>query len=156
MIKFMAAAACAAILAVACGGDSDDDSPTATAGAPTSVVSATSAPSTEASPSATAAATATTVSPTATQPTGPKTVTVELAPSSYSPSTVNIAAGDTVTWHWNDGIPHSVTSSGGFDSDPAGVKTEGTYSFTFRAAGTFAFFCQVHQDAGMTGQVVVQ
>jgi len=89
-------------------------------------------------------------------PAGPKTVVVQLAPASFSPGSVSVAVGDTVRWNWNDGIPHSVTSRGGFESDPAGVKTEGTYSFTFTAAGTFDYYCQVHESDGMTGQVVVQ
>lgn len=169
MRRTIAVAACAAILSIACGGDNDDESssPTPAANSPTAVatVTASETPTVTATSAATATPTST-VAPTATAttappapttvPAGPKTVVVQLAPSSFSPGSISIAVGDTVRWNWNDGIPHSVTSRGGFESDPAGVKTEGTYSFTFTATGTFDYYCQVHESDGMTGQVVVQ
>lgn len=165
MPRFMIVAACAALFAlsaVACGGD-DEDEPTETAttvasatAETTTTATATTASSPEASATATPTATTAAASPTATEASGPKTVVVQLGPASYSPSTVTIAAGDTVEWHWNNGVPHSVTSRGGFASNPEGVKTEGTYSFTFTTAGTFDYHCQVHESDGMTGQVVVQ
>lgn len=171
MRRTIAVAACAAILSMACGGDNDDESssPTPVANSPTAIATVTASTASEtptvtaisaatAAPTSTAAptATATTAAAPTTVPAGPKTVVVRLAPSSFSPASVSIAVGDTVRWNWNDGIPHSVTSRGGFESDPAGVKTEGSYSFTFTAAGTFDYYCQVHESNGMTGQVVVQ
>lgn len=75
----------------------------------------------------------------------------------FTPSTVNIATGDTVLWTW-DGNFHSVTSGtapnpdGLFDS---GVNNTGaTFSFTFPNAGSFPYFCTVH-GAMMSGTVNV-
>jgi plastocyanin len=97
----------------------------------------------------------------ATAPVG-QTVMVTVGPNntlSFSPQTVMIHPGDTVTWTWaSSGIPHSVTSGtpgspdGTFDS---GVHTAPfSFSHTFATAGTFAYFCTVHL-ALMTGTVVV-
>lgn len=75
-------------------------------------------------------------------------------------STTTINVGDTVTWTWNGG-QHSSTSGacspgctpdGNWDS---GVKTSGTFSHTFAAAGTFPYHCEVHLSM-MQGTIVVQ
>jgi plastocyanin len=78
-------------------------------------------------------------------------------------STSTIAAGGTVNWVWVDGT-HSTTSGtcpaaggectpdGNWDSPTAsGI----TFSHTFPTAGTFHYFCRVH-DSMMQGMVVVQ
>lgn len=136
------------------------DTPAATA---TATATPTSAPPTATATTAAAtptspppAPTATPVPPTPTPAPQPQTVGIALLPASFSPASVTINAGDTVVWNWGGGIPHTVTSSGGFPSDPAGTKTEGSYSFTFTAAGTYDYYCVIHEAAGMTGRVVVQ
>jgi plastocyanin len=94
---------------------------------------------------------------------------------SFSPQTVNINVGDTVTWNWvSTTIPHTVTSGapgaadGKFCSVPAGTPMNATtcnsasyaqtapasFSQTFSTAGTFPYFCEIH-GAMMTGTVVV-
>ena len=134
------------------------DTPAATATATPSsappTATATTAAATPTSPPP--APTATPVPPTPTPAPQPQTVGIALLPASFSPASVTINAGDTVVWNWGGGIPHTVTSSGGFPSDPAGTKTEGSYSFTFTAPGTYDYYCVIHEAAGMTGRVVVQ
>jgi hypothetical protein len=75
-------------------------------------------------------------------------------------STTTIHMGDTVQWVWISGI-HSTTSGtctgactpdGRWDS---GVGSGMTFSHTFTQAGSFPYFCQVHQSL-MQGMVVVQ
>ena len=72
---------------------------------------------------------------------------------SFSPGTITVNVGDTVTWV-NDGpTPHSATSSNGaFDTGifPAGQSR----SHTFNEAGTFSYICTPHPN--MRGTVVVQ
>jgi hypothetical protein len=70
---------------------------------------------------------------------------------SFSPSTVSIAAGDTVQWVWDSGT-HSVTgATKDFDS---GVHSSGfTFSHTFTLAGSFPYYCVIH--GMMTGRVEV-
>src|SRR6266511_1690877 len=77
--------------------------------------------------------------------------------SQSTSSTTTIKAGDTVQWNFVDSIPHTTTSgncctpSGLWDS---GVKSSGSFSHQFAAAGTFPYYCTAH-GAMMTGTVVV-
>jgi plastocyanin len=77
---------------------------------------------------------------------------VGMAGRAFSPATVEIQVGDTVTWTNDDDTEHTVTASDGlFDS---GELAEGaTFSFTFETAGEFSYFCAFHPD--MQGRVVV-
>jgi plastocyanin len=85
----------------------------------------------------------------------PTSAAVTVGPNgtlTYAPSSVDIAAGGTVTWTWAGGIAHSVTSDTGvFNS---GIMTGGTFSFTFPTAGTFHYHCLVHGFI-MAGTIVV-
>ncbi len=74
-------------------------------------------------------------------------------------STSNIHTGDTIDWVWSAGT-HSTTSGacppctpdGLWDSDTHSAPF--TYSHQFSSAGTFAYYCNVH-DTLMKGTVVV-
>jgi plastocyanin len=66
----------------------------------------------------------------------------------YSPATLSVAAGTSVTWAWRGGS-HSVTFSDA-DSD---IKSSGTFERTFPTAGTFPYHCRVHPE--MTGTITV-
>jgi plastocyanin len=81
------------------------------------------------------------------------TQTVMINGLAYSPATLTIAVGDTVTWMNNDVQAHTATASGGaFDS---GTMNPGqSFSFTFTAAGSFAYTCNFHAE--MTGTITVQ
>jgi plastocyanin len=76
----------------------------------------------------------------------------------FSPSTVNIAAGGSVTWTWaaENTLAHNVMSG---DSPAAfaasAIQTSGTYSVTFPTAGSFFYYCVVHGRNIMNGTVVV-
>ncbi len=78
--------------------------------------------------------------------------TVSMGDNFYSPASVSIAAGDTVTWNNNGQAPHSATAdNGSFDT---GVFNSGqSRSETFNSAGTFTYFCTIH--ANMHGSVRV-
>ena len=82
--------------------------------------------------------------------------TVAVADNSFTPSSLTIATGGTVTWEWSGEFPHSVV--GEFAGEPVASETltgTGTFSFTFEEAGTFSYQCGVHGDA-MSGTVVVE
>lgn len=89
------------------------------------------------------------------------TVTVQVGTGvdmmAYTPDPVFIQPGDTVEWVWVSDF-HSVTSGTGgqpdgmFDSDLQSVPF--TFSFTFPTAGSFPYFCLIHQPL-MVGTVVV-
>lgn len=66
----------------------------------------------------------------------------------YTPATLNLQAGDSVTWH-NAGGEHNVLADD--NSFSSGPPAGGSWSFshTFSAAGTFGYHCQLH---GLPGQ----
>ena len=78
---------------------------------------------------------------------------VTVSDFTFSPGTITINQGDTVTWVNNGPTPHSATSSNGvFDT---GIFPKGqSRSHTFNEAGTFAYICTPHPF--MKGTVVVQ
>ena len=69
----------------------------------------------------------------------------------YSPGTVTITAGTTVTWTWGGAANHSVTITG---VPSSGIKSSGTFAHTFSTPGTFTYDCDVH-GASMSGTVQV-
>ena len=74
----------------------------------------------------------------------------------FSPATLTINVGDSVTWTNNASqTPHTATADGGsFDS--GNLDPGQSYTHTFSSAGTFAYHCQYHQSQGMVGTIVVQ
>lgn len=77
---------------------------------------------------------------------------VTVANNSFTPSTLNVTAGSTVTWTWNSGgTLHNVT----FDENNHSVdQGSGTYSRTFTEAGAYPYHCTIH-GAAMSGVVNV-
>ena len=81
------------------------------------------------------------------------TIEISIVNYSFSPETVTIKAGTTVTWTNQDSVVHTVTSDTGvFDS--GSLEKGKTFSYTFSTAGIFAYHCAPHQ-AKMTGTIVV-
>jgi len=84
----------------------------------------------------------------------------------FDPSTVTIKAGESVTWVNNVGFPHNVV----FDEDdiPEGADVNSLshedylnapgqkVTSKFSKPGSYGYYCEPHQGAGMTGKVVVQ
>jgi len=82
----------------------------------------------------------------------PGTNEVYIQGMAFSPSTITVTAGTTITWTNKDGVAHTVTSnSAAFDSGT--INTNGTYTHLFSAAGTFPYHCMIHPD--MTATVIV-
>ena len=93
------------------------------------------------------------VNSTATAPDSTASVTV--GDSAFTPATVTIAVGGTVTWTWSGANPHNVTfTDTTITASP--TQTTGTFSHTFPTAGTFGYFDSVLGSAKMSGSVVVQ
>lgn len=72
---------------------------------------------------------------------------------SFSPRTLNVAVGTTVTVRNNGQAPHTWTHTGDFDVALDGRGATG--EFTFAKAGTYNYVCKIHEGRGMTGTVVV-
>lgn len=87
--------------------------------------------------------------------TAPANATVTTPGSSFSPSSVTIAAGATVTWQFS-GATHNVTfgSQKPEGGDIPDTSPGASVARTFGVAGTYAYLCTRHN--GMSGQVVVQ
>ncbi len=76
----------------------------------------------------------------------------------FSPATLTIKVGTTVTWTNTTSAPHTVTSDDGTTFD-SGINTPlspngGTFSHTFTKAGTYAYHCQIHPF--MKATIIVQ
>jgi plastocyanin len=126
--------------------------PDVTGGSPTTLTTS------GGSPSATSATSggdpsATSATSSGSSPTGNtvqiKMVTDKNNPSGFgfSPQTMTIKKGTTVTWVNVTTIPHTVTSDDRKfpSSDPSKPVMQGQmYSFTFTTAGTFKYHCAIH------------
>lgn len=71
----------------------------------------------------------------------------------FTPSTVTIAPGGTVTWSFAT-VLHNVNFSGGGAPDAIPNSANTSVARAFPTAGSFAYSCSLH--AGMNGAVVVQ
>jgi plastocyanin len=70
----------------------------------------------------------------------------------FSPSTITVTAGTTVTWTNKDAVTHDVTSVPALFVS-SGLGQGATYSFTFANPGTYSYKCSIHPS--MTGTVNV-
>ena len=71
----------------------------------------------------------------------------------FSPATLTVARGTTVTWTNQDDIPHSIIL-GGIGAHSKALDTDGSFSYQFDKAGTFTYVCGLHPH--MHGEVVVR
>ena len=78
----------------------------------------------------------------------------------YTPASLTVNVGDTVTWKFDDeGVAHNVVSVVGNVNDPkvldsGNPQMSGEFKYTFTEAGTFDYTCKPHPD--MRGQIIVQ
>ena len=86
-------------------------------------------------------------------PAGAATKTVNIYGSGFSPKSVTITEGDTVTWTNKDNITHQVLENKGAFVSPV-LKPGQSYSFTFRAAGTYNYKDELHPK--LTATVTVK
>jgi plastocyanin len=62
----------------------------------------------------------------------------------FSPKTLTIPVGTTVTWKNTTPVAHTVTSDDGASFDSGIVPASGTFTFTFTKAGSYAYHCNIH------------
>jgi plastocyanin len=88
----------------------------------------------------------------------------------YDPRSIVITAGQTVEWHNNGQVSHSVVDDAKRAAKPDdalipnGVETfnssnvmpGGTFRHTFKVPGRYRYFCMSHELDGMVGEVIVQ
>lgn len=84
---------------------------------------------------------------------------VEMVNTSFTPSSITVEVGTTVTWTNNSTLTHTVTSGtngqhdGKFDS--GNIAPDGQFSYQFTEVGTYNYYCIPHVNQGMTGVVNV-
>jgi len=78
---------------------------------------------------------------------------VSIVNYAYSPDTVTIDAGETVTWTNFDAEDHTATDNSGL-YDSGHIATSQSFSFTFTTPGTYPYHCTVHPN--QFGQVIVR
>lgn len=88
----------------------------------------------------------------------------------FTPSTVTVQVGATVTWRNTSQVMHTVTADPNLANDPSHVQLPqgaeafnsgnigpgDSYSRTFDVAGTYTYFCIPHEGQGMIGTVIVE
>ena len=79
---------------------------------------------------------------------------VKIINFAYTPSEIEINAGDTVFWENRDAQKHTITSVEGNELDSGLFKKGETYSHTFNSPGTYKYYCVPHPY--MRGVVVVK
>ncbi len=78
--------------------------------------------------------------------------TVNIQNMAFSPSTLNVKVGTTVTWVNKDSTAHDVVSDTGLFNS-GNLNNGQSYSYTFNQAGSFPYHCGIHPS--MTGTIVV-
>lgn len=94
--------------------------------------------------------------------TTPAANAVTVSSNKFTPASLSVKIGDTVTWTWAGGN-HDVVSGANCTDDKVFTRSAlqsangATFTHTFDKAGTFEYFCTPHcVSAGMKGTVVVQ
>lgn len=79
--------------------------------------------------------------------------TVQISGFAFSPQSITVKVGDSVTWTNTDTVGHSITADdSSFDTGVFDQNTSKTLKFD--KAGTFGYHCSVHPN--MKGTVVVE
>lgn len=84
------------------------------------------------------------------------TTSVMIKDFAYSPASITVKVGDTVTWTNEDSMAHTVTADDGVANGPdsESLGKGDSYSFKFTKAGTYTYHCTPHPY--MKGTVTVE
>ncbi len=84
-----------------------------------------------------------------------QTASVDIRDFTFSPGSLSVTVGTTVTWENKGPSLHNVTSTGGSGPLNSGnLSTAQKYSFTFTQPGTYNYLCTLHPTL-MMGSVTV-
>src|SRR5439155_18736669 len=85
--------------------------------------------------------------------TAPQAALVTITGAGFSPATINVAAGTTITWSNTSGVSQSVKSTTApYAYDSGTMSAGGTYAHTFVRPGTYGY---TSLPSGFNGPVVV-
>lgn len=68
----------------------------------------------------------------------------------FSPTSLTVTPGTTVTWTNNDQTAHTVTVNSGTGPNSGQIMPGQSYSFTFQQAGTYPYHCSIHPQMKAT------
>ncbi len=71
----------------------------------------------------------------------------------FTPSSITIDVGTSVTWVNQDSAPHTIISDNSVFSSPV-LNNGASYSFTFNSAGIYNYHCSIHPT--MQGVIIVE
>lgn len=94
-------------------------------------------------------------SPTVSSPVNEQLVSMKA--NRFSPATITIMRGETITWVNDDTQIHTATSDmleGGWNTGD--VAPAAARSITFHSPGTYPYHCTYHVSMGMRGTIIVQ
>lgn len=88
----------------------------------------------------------------------------------FTPATIRISVGETVTWRNTSDLPHTVTADASKAQDPSNVSLPDgaepfdsgnldpgeVFRYTFTEPGEYRYFCIPHEAAAMVGTVIVE
>jgi plastocyanin len=84
---------------------------------------------------------------------GSGNATVDIKDFSFTPMTLTVRVGTTVTWRFDDSAKHTVSADDKSFVSPA-MSNGQTFTHTFSTPGTYQYICSIHQY--MKGTIVVQ
>jgi plastocyanin len=123
----------------ACGGGGSDSTSSEAETAPPASEETTEAESTESEPAPSGEAS--------------KSEKVDIVEFTYQPDPVVVQAGGKVIWQNQDTAPHTATADDG-SFDTGTIEKGKIGSETFKEAGTFTYFCEIHPTMHGTVEVV--
>ncbi|HEU4393739.1 MAG TPA: cupredoxin family copper-binding protein [Solirubrobacterales bacterium] len=78
---------------------------------------------------------------------------VKIVEFTYQPDPVTVQVGGKVIWQNEDAAPHTATADDG-SFDTGTIEQGKLESETFKEAGSFPYFCEIHPDMRGTVEVV--
>ena len=96
--------------------------------------------------------------------------TVDMGVVSFNPEAITIQRGQTIEWRNTSPMPHTVTADPRLAKKPGSaqlplgarafnsgdIPAGQVYRYTFKAPGTYRYFCIYHEEHGMVGTVIVK
>jgi plastocyanin len=79
--------------------------------------------------------------------------TVEIKNFMFTPMSLTVSAGTTVTWKFDDSTEHTVSADDNSFASPALANGQ-TFTHTFATTGTVGYHCSIHPF--MTGTIIVK
>lgn len=83
----------------------------------------------------------------------PSGASINISNFAFTPATLSVKVGTTVTWTNNDSAPHTITSDVGSALKSPTLSTGQSYQVTLTSLGTVSYHCSIHPS--MKGAIVV-